>query len=111
MMINRGVVIVRPKAPFIEWLRGLPDPEMEATLEGLRADSNVYLISAYDSEKQRSSILKRVYARIFDEELLGWWTDESAYPHRRTLALFLEWFDVGFHEAAYDLGDDAIEII
>ena len=108
-MINRSVVVVRGKAPFLAWLKGLPDPEERLTLAELRASSNAYLVPPYENENDRSSILQTVFGHMFEEELMGWWTDASAYPPRRNLALFLEWFDVEFHELVFDLGDDEIE--
>lgn len=46
-MLNRGVVIVRPKQPYLDWAAGLddagiaPDPNSEQT---------VYLIPPYEDE-------------------------------------------------------------
>ena len=46
-MLNRGVVIVRPKQPYLDWAAGLddsgivPDPNDEQT---------VYLIPSYEDE-------------------------------------------------------------
>ena len=48
-MINRGVVIVRPKQPYLDWAAGLddsgvvPDPNEEQT---------VYLLPSYDDEAE-----------------------------------------------------------
>jgi hypothetical protein len=53
-MINRGVVIVRPKQPYLDWAAGLddsgvvPDPNEEQT---------VYLLPSYDDEAEAWEIL------------------------------------------------------
>jgi hypothetical protein len=54
-------------------------------------------------------MLKAVFAEVFEHELFGWHTDESAWPQNRTLALFQEWFDIELHSMVDDLGD--IELI
>jgi hypothetical protein len=57
-MLNRGVVIVRPKQPYLDWAAGLddsgvvPNPDDEQT---------VYLIPSYASEDEAWEILKVNY--------------------------------------------------
>jgi hypothetical protein len=107
-MLNRGVVMVRPKQPYIDWAVQLddsgivPDPDDERT---------VYLIPEYDDDDEAWEILEDIYTEIFERELEGWHTEESAWPQDRTFAMFKEWFDVEFHSVvqdlcAYELEDD-----
>jgi hypothetical protein len=42
-------------------------------------------------------------------ELEGWYTDESAWPKDRSLATFLEWFDVEFSTMVVDLVDAPLQ--
>ena len=84
-MLNRGVVIVRPKQLYLDWAAGLddsglvPDPNDEQT---------VYLIPSYDDDEEAWEILKEVHPTIFESELYGWHTDEAAWPQGRDLAMF-----------------------
>jgi hypothetical protein len=109
-MINRAVLIVRPKQPYLDWAAGLdssgllPDPSSEQT---------AYLIPEFDSDEEALAILKKVYSDVFENELWGWHTDESAWPKRRTFAMFQKWFTVQLHSVvedlcAYELSDDEV---
>ena len=63
-MLNRGVLIVRPKQPYLDWAAGsddsglVPDPRDEQT---------VYLIPSFESDEEGWKIVKRVYS---DAELV-----------------------------------------
>jgi len=101
-MLNRGVVIVRPKQPYLDWAAGLddsgivPDPNDEQT---------VYLIPSYDNDEEALEILENVHPAIFDNELYGWHTDEAAWPQGRDLAMFKAWFEIELHSVVEDLCD------
>jgi hypothetical protein len=101
-MLNRGVVIVRPKQPYLDWAAGLddsglvPDPNDEQT---------VYLIPSYGDDEEAWEILERVHPAIFENELYGWHTDEAAWPQGRDLAMFKAWFEIELHSVVEDLCD------
>jgi len=105
-MLNRGVVIVRPAQPFLDWAASLddsgmaPDPDDEQT---------VYLIPGYEDEDEAWEILEDFYAEIFERELFGWHTDEEAWPQDRDLEMFKRWFQIELHSVVEDLCDYAIE--
>ncbi len=99
-MINRSVVIVRPKQSYIDWADQLDDSDV---LPSADRDHTVYLVPEYDDDVEAMEILSRTYDTIFDAELEGWHTDESAWPSNRTFAMFREWFIVEFHSVVEDL--------
>jgi len=107
-VVNRCVLIVKPKQPFLRWAKNLPDPG-NITLERLREDTTAYLLPEYEADQDRDALLGELYDEIFEEQLRGWWTDESTYPANRTLQKFREWFDVEFHSMVLDLGDSDLE--
>jgi hypothetical protein len=107
-MVNRCVLIVKPKQPFLRWVKSLPDPGT-ITLERLRDDTTAYLLPEYEADQDRDALLSEFYDEIFEEQLRGWWTDETTYPANRTLQKFREWFDVEFHSMVFDLGDYDLE--
>ncbi len=107
-MINRSVVVIKAKLPFLEWTQGLPDPLEGLTLERLHDDSHAYLFPEWDTHAEREELLADVYNHLFEHELFGWHRDERAFPKRRTLAMFREWFDVEFHSVVVDLVDGEI---
>ena len=99
-MLNRGVVIVRPRQPYIDWADGLDDSDILPSPEGERT---VYLIPEYEDEDQAMSILSTCYQRIFEAELEGWHTVESDWPLNRSFKMFCEWFSIELHSMVDDL--------
>jgi len=99
-MLNRAVLIVRPKQPFLDWAAQLDDSGLVPNVEG---EQTVYLVPEFDDDDGAQKVLDRVFAEVFERELFGWHTDESAWPRKRTLAMFREWFEVEFHSVVEDL--------
>lgn len=109
-MINRCVAVVKAKQPFLTWVNGLPGDGSKFTLDVIRRDSHVYLLPEYAMDDERVELLREFYEAIFEQELMGWWTDPRAHPAPRAFEMFLEWFEVEFHSVVFDLLDDeAIE--
>lgn len=106
-MVNRGLVIVRAKEPFLEWLKTLPDP-CDMTLAEINEDNSAYLIPEFEDDGQRDKVLKKFYDKIFEDQLAGWWTGEEDWPQKRDLRTFKKWFDLQFHSVVEDLVDDML---
>ena len=104
-MLNRGVLIVRPRQPYLDWAAGLddsglvPDPDDEQT---------IYLIPSFEDNEEAWGILEEIYAEVFERELDGWHTDETAWPQNRDFAMFKEWFDIELHSVVEDLSAEEI---
>jgi hypothetical protein len=109
--INRSLIILRPKQPFLDWARSLDDESKDITLESLNEDSTAYLISEIWQDSDQEEFLQTYYDILFEEQLEGWWTDEVAWPQQRDLKLFLEWFEVEFHSLVFDLCDGPIRVV
>jgi hypothetical protein len=101
-MLNRGVVIVRPKQPYLDWAAGLDDAGIVPDPNG---EQTVYLIPTYEDDEGAWEILATLHPAIFENELYGWHTDEAAWPRGRDLAMFKEWFAVELHSVVEDLCD------
>jgi hypothetical protein len=111
-MLNRGVVMVTPKQPYLDWAARVdedgvpPDPaETERT---------VYLIPSYETEAEAMEILAEIHDELFERELWAWDTESAEWPQDRTFPMFLEWFRVEFHSIVedlceYELTDDDLE--
>lgn len=100
--INRSILIVRVKEPFLHWLSSLPDPG-EYTLEDINRDQSAFLLPEYEDDRKKENIFKRYFKEIFEDQLSGWWTDPDAWPSKRDLKTFRKWFDVEFHSMVFDL--------
>src|SRR5260370_26931580 len=109
--INRSLIILRPRQPFLDWVCSLYDESKDLTLESLNEDSTVYLIPEIWEDSDREEFLKTCYDILFEEQLEGWWTDEIAWPQQRDLKMFLDWFEVEFHSLVFDLCDEPIRIV
>jgi len=107
-MINRSLLIVRAKEPFVKWINALPDPA-KLSRQQVDRDNTAYLLPEYTHDGQQDEILVQFHDQIFREQLSGWWTDESAWPPKRDLVTFKHWFDVEFHSAVLDLVDGPLE--
>lgn len=105
-MLNRGVLIVRPRQPYHDWAARLDDSGIVSDPED---EKTVYLIPEFESDTEAWEVLEDVYAEIFERELEGWHTDESAWPQNRTFAMFKEWFDIELHSVVEDLCAYGIE--
>ena len=117
--VNREAIVVKPREPFIRWVANLPqekpihDPETgevydpnisaEAIREAVTADHSVYLLPATDSGELEEATLRAVYKTIFERELRDWNLNEKTWPKNRSYELFLQWFELSFHDSTYDL--------
>ena len=102
-MLNRSAVIVRYKKPFVKWLNDADsfkdDPGM--TLEQANQDGNVYLITEEDGENLEEWIALN-YKTVFENELEGWYTDESLWPKKRDRKTFDQWISLHLHSVIID---------
>ena len=108
-MINRAAVILKYKAPFIQWVNDA-DPYKDnpgITLESENKDCTVYLILEEDAEKLEEWISLN-FEQLFESEVEDWYTDESLWPKNRNRKLFDEWFDVECHSVLIDTVDGKI---
>jgi hypothetical protein len=101
-MLNRGVVIVRPKQPYLDWAAGLDDSGIVPDPNG---EQTVYLVPSYEDDEGAWEILATLHPAIFENELYGWHTDEAAWPKGRNFTMFKEWFAVELHSVVEDLCD------
>jgi hypothetical protein len=109
-MVNRCVVTIRAKEPFLEWLKGLPDP-CDATLDRVNREATAYLLPYFEEEAERDRILRRYAGPIFEDQLAAWWLDEADWPAKRDLRTFRTWFDIEIHPIVLDLVDGPISRI
>ncbi len=103
-MLNRCVITVKAKQPFFDWLQTLPETA-GMTLEELNEDGIAYLLPELEDDDDLENVLPQCFDLIFEEELIGWRTDEKTWPPVRDLPTFLSWFDVQLRSIVLDLVD------
>ncbi len=102
-MVNRAAVILKYKEPMVRWINESDpfDDNPGITLASANEDCTVYLITNTDAENlQRWLTLN--FKTLFQNELDGWYTDESLWPRRLTRKMFNAWFDVECHTVLLD---------
>ena len=68
--VNRSVIVVRAKEPFLQWLNSLPDPG-KFTMDEVNRDSTVFLLPEYEDDSEMEKLLEHYYSFIFEEQLDG----------------------------------------
>jgi len=104
--INRNAIIVKPKKPFYNWLKGIYNDE---EFTSLKEENTVYLIREMDSNQDILKWLSKNFDGIFVNELNDWYTDEAGWPQNRTFKKFNEWFDVEINSMVLDLEEFPVE--
>lgn len=104
-MLNRSAIIVRPAQPFLDWAATLDDSGLVPNAGG---EQTVYLVPDFEDDDEAAEVLDLVYAEIFERELDSWHTDDTAWPQRRTLATFKQWFTIEMHSMVEDLSSDGL---
>jgi hypothetical protein len=103
-LLNRSLLIVRPRRPFLDWCRKL-DGSDGVTLEELREEPTGYLLSEYEDEDDREPVLAHFWDLVFEHELMAWSDDEALWPRERTFAIFQQWFEVEMSSLVIDIVD------
>ena len=108
-MLNRSAIILKYKPPFIDWINSV-DPGGSEPLDAEEAnnDATVYLIDVED-EDECEDWLRLNWRPLFEEELEGWYADESLWPEALNYELFRAWITVDFHAMVVDTSDSPLE--
>jgi hypothetical protein len=113
-MLNRDLLIVRYKQPFVDWVNEAdPNPGHRIKQQDANEDSPAYLIHEFASE-EFDSWLEAYYPILFETILGEWYTDPVLWPQDRTLKLLKDWCELEVHSMILDsvngpLLDDEIE--
>jgi hypothetical protein len=106
--LNRTVVLLVPKQPFLDWLNGVDPDDQALTAEDLREDNEVFLIPQFSDNADSEKWIEKRWSYLFEHMLMGWIDDEALWPQDRTLEMFRAWFDIEIHTMAWDLSDDPL---
>ena len=83
--VNRGVIVVKPKTPFVDWVHSTDDDGVVLTLDEVSRDCTAYLAPEFEDDDELREFLEQNYALLFEQELVGWNQDEEAWPANRDL--------------------------
>jgi len=107
--INRGVAIILPRQPYVDWANGLPDAGFSVTLDDVRQDALAVLIPDFDTDEEARRHIDDLAEEIFEYKLWDWCTNENWWPADRSKWRFWEWFEVAVHSEVLDPYEDPIE--
>jgi len=106
--LNRTIVLLVPRLPFLEWLNHADPTEQALTLAELCDDNEAFLIPQLNDDQESIEWVEKRWSMLFEHMLEEWVVDETLWPQRRTLELFREWFDIEMHTLAWDLADEPL---
>ena len=107
--VNRSVLVVRPRQPYLDWVHSLDDEGKQVSLDDLRRDCTALLVQPVEGDDHQEEILATIFEDVFEHELWSWMRDPAVWPRRRDLATFKAWFDVEFHSTTMDVVGGPIE--
>ena len=112
--INRSIIILHYKQPFLDWLMGAdPNPPTDMTLGDLGNDGDAFMIpgdNVVDGMPEAVKWVEKHWRMLFEHILEGWLVDESLWPQKRTLKMFREWFAIEYRSMVWDLVNAPIVI-
>ena len=81
-LINRGVVIIKPKQPFADWVNNTPELDMDPPIDlaELREDCDSLLLPDLDSLDEAHYYLEPLKISLFEMQLADWYRDPSVWP-------------------------------
>jgi len=106
-IVNRGLLVVKAREPFREWVSSLP-AKGEVTIKEINSDCAAYLVPEFEDEQQREHILSQMHSDIFAERLFDWCVDDAMWPQNRNISLFKKWFELEFHSNVEDMAEGAL---
>jgi hypothetical protein len=104
--INRTVITILPKQPYINWANSFDDDDPKMSLDSIHATS-LLIPEEYD-EFTYEQFLKKNYKMIFEEELSAWMADPDSWPSEIDYNMFTRWFQIIVSDTVLDLGNDPI---
>ena len=103
-ILNRCAVFVRPRQPYLDWMRHDDEGDTEEAFHNMYADPIVFLYEDDDGRRSPQVGIGSVWPAIFEHMLLGWCQDPAYWPPDRTRRMFEQWFDCDFGSEVNDLG-------
>ena len=66
----------------------------------------MYLVAESESDEHTEKLLAKSCARIFEEQLDGWYLAPESWPEDRGIRNFRQWFSYTVHSMIVDVCDD-----
>ena len=106
--INRTLILINPKQPYIDWVMKIGMEPKGATVEMHCNEGGAYLYDDF-KPKEFESIVEQNYIEYFEAELRGYAMDREKWPEDLSLIKFHEWFKITYHSVLIDKSKSPIE--
>lgn len=105
--LNRGVLVVRPRQPFVDWVLTFDD-DGPVDPEDAWESVNSFLVPEFDDPEQTMEWIEANIETVFEIMLNDWVMDPEHWPEDRGWEAFGEWFDLEYVDLAWDLVDEPL---
>ena len=107
-VINRSLIIVLMKQPYVDWANNLPDQsESELneplTLEDVNQDPGAFLIPEIFDNEELDAYLENSWRLIFETQLSDWTSNQKVWPKDLSYVVFNQWFGITLNSMVTDL--------
>lgn len=108
--VNRDVLIVFYKQPFIDWVNFVyDDDKVECPTLMEHDQGNVYLIPEFNTQDEAMEYVREHYRDIFENELFGWCEDDESWPQDLTWEFFERCFHYSWQSVVVDTMETEIQ--
>lgn len=101
--INRSVLIVRPKQPYIDWANSMNDGRPLADLKSMRKNPNPFLVDEIFYQDDLTHIIDEHWETLFEIQLNNRMRDPDVWPEVLTREMFEKWFDYELFDMVWDI--------
>lgn len=106
--VNRSLVVIRKKQPYVDWANALPDrSENEIknpiTVDEINREPAAYLIPEILDDRDLDAYLDSMWIILFEMLLADWSLEPNWWPKKRSRKMFNNWFEISLHTMVYDM--------
>ncbi len=108
-LVNRSVVILRPKQPYRDWANSFSDGPRFVEEPGGESGT-AFLVPELSTIEGIQEFVVANSEFMFEHELDAWQEAPETWPRNRSFTILQEWFEIHIHSLVIDLGEGPIEI-
>jgi hypothetical protein len=108
-LVNRSVVILRPKQPYRDWANSFSDGPRFVEEPGGESGT-AFLVPEFATLEEIQGFVVANSEFMFEHELDAWQDAPETWPRDRSFTALQDWFDVQIHSLVIDLGEGPIEV-
>jgi hypothetical protein len=109
-LIDRNIIILKPRAPFLKWQQSLPDAIEGLTLEDLEGDPTAILVPELDSFDELNAFIKAHCRELFEFVLSDWHPNRQEWPPKRDHKTFSEWFSIQWSSCVAEMEQEVDDL-